>query len=348
MRTNPGPTGVVATSEPRGSGDDREYRALRERALIVDRSSRGRLRVTGARAAEFVTGIVTNDVDALAPGSGLYACALTPKGRIVADLRIYAESNGFLIDSPERATPGWRELVHKYINPRFAPYEEVGHRLRHFGVFGPAATRVVALACQVTEDEVSALEPYAHLSAPGAERQVLIARSPELRHEGFDLFVEEEAAVHTWQRALDAGAERGTGDAWQIARVEAGRPEWGLDMDDSTLPQEANMDALGAISYTKGCYVGQEVVARIHFRGHVNRHLRGLRFSHPSGAPTGSELFSAEGKSMGEVRSSVHSPTLGAIALAMVRREAATNDEIVARGDFGEMAAIVSALPFSE
>lgn len=352
MTIHPGAAGVAAAVESREregrGGDDREHRALRERALILDRSARGRLRISGPRAAEFVTGIVTNDVSALAPGAGLYACALTPKGRIVADLRIYAEAEALLLDSPERATPGWVELVRKYINPRFAPYEDVGQQLRHFGVFGPAAARVVAAACQVDEDAVAALEPYAHMSPADAERSHLVARSPELRLDGFDLFVEQDAAADTWQRALDAGAERGTGDAWEIARVEAGRPEWGLDMDESTLPQEANMDVLGAISYTKGCYVGQEVVARIHFRGHVNRHLRGLRFGHPDGAPTGSQLFAVDGKALGDVRSSVRSPTLGAIALAMVRREAATNDEIVARGEFGDVGAIVTGLPFPE
>lgn len=350
MSIHPGTAGVAPAVRPheQSGSDDRVHRALRESALILDRSARGRLRISGPRAAELVTGIVTNDVDALTPGGGLYACALTPKGRIVADVRIYADTQGLLMDSPERATPGWIELVRKYINPRLAPYEEVGRELRHFGVFGPAAARVVATACEVDEDAIAALEPYAHLSPADTESVHLIARSPELRHEGFDLFVRENAAADTWQRALNAGAERGTGDAWEIARVEAGRPEWGLDMDDSTLPQEANMDVLGAISYTKGCYVGQEVVARIHFRGHVNRHLRGLRFIGAVGAPAGSELFATDGKALGDVRSSVHSPTLGPIALAMVRREAATNDEIVARGNFGEVRAVVSGLPFAE
>ncbi len=350
MSIHPEPAGVAAAVAPRDRGkrDDREHRALRERALILDRSARGRLRIDGPRAAEFVTGIVTNDVSALLPGAGLYACALTPKGRIVADLRIYAETQALLIDSPERATPGWIEFVRKYINPRLAPYENVGQQLSHFGIFGPAAARVVAAACQVDEDAVAALEPYGHLSPADAERGYMIARSPELRLDGFDLFVETGVAADIWQRALDAGAERGTADAWETARVEAGRPEWGVDMDDSTLPQEANMDTLGAISYTKGCYVGQEVVARIHFRGHVNRHLRGLRFSHPAGAPAGSQLFAADGKALGDVRSSVHSPTLGAIALAMVRREAANNDELVARGEFGDVGAMVTALPFPE
>jgi folate-binding protein YgfZ len=106
--------------------------------------------------------------------------------------------------------------------------------------------------------------------------------------------------------------------------VEAGYPEWGLDVDDGTLPQEANLDELRAISYTKGCYTGQEVVARIHFRGHVNRHLRGLAYPADAGVvPRGAQLTDEEGKVVGDVRTSVLSPRLGGVALGMVRREVA-------------------------
>ena len=106
-------------------------------------------------------------------------------------------------------------------------------------------------------------------------------RSPDIGVEGYELFVPFEIFDRVWERAVAAGATPAGLGAWEIARVEAGRPEWGIDIDDTTIPQEANFDELDAISYTKGCYIGQEVVARVHFRGHVNRHLRGLRAVEP-------------------------------------------------------------------
>jgi folate-binding protein YgfZ len=128
--------------------------------------------------------------------------------------------------------------------------------------------------------------------------------------------------------------------------VEAGRPEWGLDVDDATIPQEANLDDLHAISYTKGCYVGQEVVARVHFRGHVNRHLRGLVLGDGPLPPMRASLHDGSGKVVGEVRSGVLSPRLGAIALAMVRREIEPGSTVSVQWLGGEASADVVRLPF--
>jgi folate-binding protein YgfZ len=124
---------------------------------------------------------------------------------------------------------------------------------------------------------------------------------------------------------------RGGLAAYDVARVEGGRPEWGVDIDDSTIPQEANFDELHAISYTKGCYTGQEVVARVHFRGHVNRHLRGILFDEASMLPPRAALFDSTGKAVGDVRTALLSPRLGGIALAMVRREVPIGATLVAR-----------------
>ena len=142
--------------------------------------------------------------------------------------------------------------------------------------------------------------------------------------------------------------------AGEIARVEAGRPEWGIDMDESTIAQEAGLEELGAISYTKGCYTGQEVVARVHFRGHVNRTLRGLRASGTTPPAYLAALFDSSGKAVGEVHSTASSPRLGGIALGMVRREIETGTQLTARwnaelaGDTaaGETQVDVVPLPF--
>jgi folate-binding protein YgfZ len=177
---------------------------------------------------------------------------------------------------------------------------------------------------------------------------VTVARVPELGVDGFELLIPADGFDALWRLALDASAEPAGLAAWEVARVETGRPEWGLDIDDTTIPQEANFDELHAISYTKGCYTGQEVVARVHFRGHVNRHLRGLRAAGADPPPTGAQLVDESGRPVGEVRTGVSSPRLGGIALAMVRREVEPGATLSVRWDGGEGRAEVSALPFPD
>ena len=327
-----------------------EYGALRHGAIVVDRSHRGRMRVSGAKAAEVLTGLVTNDVAGLQPGQGQYAAALTAKGKIIADLRIFADAGSFLIDVPPRAWNGWTSLVKKFVNPRLARYRDESETLRDIGIFGGSARHVVSALTGVNASALTALPMFGQVHADvrglGGEASVLIASVPDLGVEGFDLFVAPEQFDAVWVAAISAGATPAGLGACEIARVEAGRPEWGIDIDDATLAQEANLEELGAISYTKGCYVGQEVVARIHFRGHVNRHLRGLRSASVEPPSSGAHVFDASGTEIGDVRSAVASPRLGGIALAMIRREVGPGTSLVARWDGGERAVDLASLPF--
>jgi tRNA-modifying protein YgfZ len=313
-----------------------EYSALHNGALFFDRSDRTRMRISGPKAAELVTGMVTNDVSALVPGEGQYAAALTPKGKIVADLRIFAIDDGLLIDASSAAAPGWKEMVRKYINPRIAPYHDLSAELSDIGIFGRSARLVVSRVIDVDDKELSALPPYGHISRPFADGTVIIARVPEIDLDGFEIFVPREAAASLKATLQAAGIFAGSQETWGIARIESGRPEWGTDMDESTLPQEANFDELGAISYTKGCYIGQETVARVHFRGHVNRFLRRMRFVTRPAPPKGAELVDETGKVIGEIRSSALSPRFGGVALGMVRREVPPGTTLQARWDGGE------------
>src|SRR6185437_3713445 len=191
-----------------------------------------------------------------------------------------------------------------------------------------------------------ALAPYAHLPLPAMADTAFVARVPDLELEGYEIIVPADARDDAWHRAEDAGATRTGLLAFEIARIEAGRPEWGLDMDETTIPQEANFDELHAISYTKGCYVGQEVVARVHFRGHVNRHLRGLLVGQSEPPAHGTALLDASGTQVGDVRSGGLSPRLGGIALAMVRREIAPGTTLRALGQENESSVDVAELPF--
>jgi folate-binding protein YgfZ len=313
-----------------------EYSALHNGALFFDRSDRTRLRISGPKAAELVTGMVTNDVSSLVAGEGQYAAALTPKGKIVADLRIFALGDALLIDTPAAAASGWKEMVRKYINPRVAPYHDVTSELSDIGVFGRSSRSIAARATGIDDRELSALAPYSHITAPFGESTITVARVPEMDLDGFEIFVPSESVGTLKNKLHSVGVLPGSADTWEIARVESGRPQWGADMDDSTLPQEANLDELGAISYTKGCYIGQETVARVHFRGHVNRFLRKLRFVTRPAPPTGAELVDEAGKVIGDIRSVALSPRFGGVALGMVRREILPGTTLQARWSGGE------------
>ena len=313
-----------------------EYSALHNGALFFDRSDRTRMRISGPKAAELLTGMVTNDVFALVPGEGQYAAALTPKGKIVADLRIFALEDALLVDTSAAAAPGWKDMVRKYVNPRVAPYHDVTSELSDLGVFGRASRSIVSRVMDLDDKDLTALPPYGNIVRPFAEATVIIARVPEMDLDGFEIFIPAGAADSLKHSFLAAGVSPGGRDTWEIARIESGRPQWGADMDDQTLPQEANFDELGAISYTKGCYIGQETVARVHFRGHVNRFLRRLRFVTRPAPPTGAELVDESGKVIGDIRSVALSPRYGGVALGMVRREVAPGTTLQARWSGGE------------
>ena len=322
-----------------------EYAALRRGALLIDRSHRMRMSIEGQNAAELLTGLVTNDVLALTPGHGQYAAVLTPKGKIISDVRIFARADYLLVDVPARAAAGWTSMVRKFVNPRIAAYHDRSDVLRDLGVYGVGARRILIEAYSLDGDALEALPQYAHLEARINGTPVLVVRTPDLGLEGYELFVPSEAFLPLWQRALSVGASPAGLEAWEIARIEAGRPEWGLDIDDTTIPQEANFDEMHAISYTKGCYTGQETVARVHFRGHVNRHLRGLLYESPDRLPAKAQLFDESGKLVGDVRSSAISPRLGGIALGMVRREVSLSASLRASTGAAEIPVTVSPLP---
>ncbi|MDQ3673893.1 MAG: hypothetical protein M3365_05920, partial [Gemmatimonadota bacterium] len=313
-----------------------EYSALNNGALFFDRSDRMRMRISGEKAADLVTGMVTNNVTGLVPGEGQYAAALTPKGKIVADIRIFALEGALLIDTSSAAAPGWKEMVRKYINPRVAPYHDVTAEMSDIGIYGGSARTMTSSITGIDERDLAALPSYGHLPAIFGDVRLTVAKVPELDFDGFELFIPAMAALDFRGKLLAQGVSQGTNDTWEIARIESGRPQWGIDMDETTLPQEANFDELGAISYTKGCYIGQETVARIHFRGHVNRFLRRLRFVTRPAPPRGASLIDEAGKAIGDVRSVALSPRYGGVGLGMVRREIPPGTTLQAKWDGGE------------
>jgi tRNA-modifying protein YgfZ len=323
---------------------EREYAALRSGAMLVDRSHRGRMRFRGEKSREILNGLLTNDIQSLSQGEGCYACALTAKGKIIADLFAHVTGDSVLVDISPRAHVGFRDMIRKYVNPRLSAYSDVTRDLAQVGLFGTASRRMLASALGIDEAGLESVRPNGHIEVDSA----LVVKSPALGLQGFDIMTSVDRLEEIWASLVRAGATPAGMLAWDIARIEAGRPELGVDMDENTLVQEANMDDLHAISYTKGCYTGQETVARVHFRGHVNRHLRALRHAHESGVPTGAELVDAGGKLVGDVRSTASSPRLGQIAMAMVRHEVEMPASLHARWENGAQSAEVEVyeLPF--
>ena len=305
---------------------DAQYRELREGAGLVERPERATLEVRGSDAAEFLQGQVTNDVVAIEPGQGCYAAMLNPKGRIVADMRILrAETERFLLDTEATAREVVLRDLRMYKIGRQVEIIETPER-SIVSLIGPRADEVV-------ESGLGARPGGAEHSLATAGDDVFAVRT----NVGVDLV----AGTGLDERLLGAGAQPVSFDAAEIVRVESGRPRHGVDVTEDNLPAEAGI-VDRAVSFTKGCYVGQEPVARMHYKGHPNRHLRGLRLSQP--ADRGAVLV-AEGKAVGVVTSVVLSPALGRIALGLVRREVAPGDE-VSVGENGPAATVVE-LPFA-
>ncbi|MBM4192868.1 MAG: folate-binding protein YgfZ [Gemmatimonadetes bacterium] len=322
------------------------YEAAHGSKAFVVRSDRVRIEFTGPKAAEALNGLLTNDIAKLAPGMGCYAAALTPKGKVIADVRVFARDDGrFVLDTSAAAGPGLLAMLRKYVNPRLATWRDITAEFGDVTVLGPFAA-----------SDFASLAAYGSVAANDGG---FIARVPDFGLPATAMIVRPEFLEGTI-RSLRAEMPELDSATAEVLRVEAGRPLWGADMDENTLAQEAALDRadLGAISFDKGCYTGQETVARVHFRGHVNRTLRGLRFHAPptpagdtAGANTPvprSALRHPSQNPAGELRSIAHSPRLGLIALAYVRKEVADGEVVeVDDGHGGALGATVTALPFS-
>src|SRR5687767_6026466 len=325
---------------------ERAYHALHHGAVVANRSDRLRMLFTGEKAAESLTGLVTNDVSSLTVGRGQYAAALTNKGKILADVRIFATEGGLLVDANAAAGAQWAAMVKKFVNPRLAKYQDISAVSGDVGVFGPGALEVVRTVFSGSEIP-GELGTYGHVVVKFADTSMMLANVPEFGVDGYDIIGPRETMDALFAKFVAAGAIDDASEALLVARIEAGRPEWGIDMDDTMLAQELDMDRLNAISYTKGCYTGQETVARVHYRGHVNRVLRGLRFSDTVVPPPGTPVTDADDKEVGTVKSGSVSPRLGAIALAILRREIEPGSTVRAKWSDSSADARVESLPMA-
>jgi len=311
-----------------------EHSALRTGCAVIDRSERGRLALSGPDAIEFLNGQVTNELAGLEPGEGRYAAFLTHKGKMLGDLRILALGGAeggveLLLDTERPALQALFDMIGRF---------KIGYRVElhkrtletgEISLIGPRAQELAG---------AGGLGPDEHANAP-VELDGLTALAVRT-YLGVDLVC---AAADT-AALLEALRARGAVPVGEAAaeclRIEAGRPRYGIDLDDTVIPQEAGLNER-AVSFTKGCYVGQETVARLFYKGKPNRHLRGLRLSGP--AQTGDELRLGE-RVVGRLTSVADSPALGPIGLALLRREA----DVGATVECGETGrGVVVGLPFA-
>jgi folate-binding protein YgfZ len=321
--------GVMATVDAAAAA----YEACRDGAGLIDRSEAGKLRLTGEQAGEFLDGQVSNAVADLAAGSGVYATLLTNKGRMLADLRVLGVDDGLLLvterialqalfDQTRRGLIGWKVELHKRTL-----------ELGLLSVVGPRAADVVraaGLPMPGGEEHDVVVLPAGAAGVAGA-----VVRTDL----GLDVLpaADDVAAIRT--ALVAAGAVETPQAAAEIVRIESGRPRYGVDVDETVMPEEAGI-VDRAVSFKKGCYVGQETVARLHWKGKPNRHLRGLRLSSP--VETGAAVTAGD-REVGHVGSTAVSPRIGPIALAILRREVSPGDHV----RVGDVDAEVITPPFA-
>jgi folate-binding protein YgfZ len=316
---------------PSLSVSDVEYRAAIDGCGLVDRSERGKLALSGSEAKPFLQGQVSNDVEALTPGRGCYAALLTPKGKMLADLRILDTGEELLIDTERIAL---QELFNVMRRFSLGYATELHKRTLERGLLsliGPDSDAVLGAG---TTSVGPAEHQHVHSEIAGIPVRLI---RTDL---GVDLLCDSDHTEALGDALRAAGAVEISAATADTVRIERGRPRYGVDLDDTVIPQEADLNGR-AVSFTKGCYVGQETVARLYYRGKPNRQLRGVRLAEP--ADPGAEITFGD-RVVGHLGSVAESPAFGTLALALVRREAPPGSRVHVGHD--AVQAVVVELPF--
>jgi folate-binding protein YgfZ len=299
-----------------------QYRIIATGAGRTVRSGVGRLRFDGKDALSFLQALVSNDVAALAPGQGVYATYLTPQGRMISDLRVYHRGSHLLAAVPAAIAGRLLSTFDAVIFAEDVSVTDVSAGTAQIAVVGGQAASIIARACSIDEGALRALAPLAQLDMADG----FVARTDDPGPPAFELFVQASALDRVGAELGRAGAEPISPEVMEAIRIESGRPAFGMDMTEETIPLEAGL-LDRAISTTKGCYVGQEIIIRVLHRGggRVAKRLSRLELDPSvSEPPEAGAVLTADGREVGKVTSSAFSPTRERIvALGYVHRDLA-------------------------
>ena len=295
-----------------------DYAAVRDGgAGLIDLSSRGRLRVSGSEATMFLNGLITNDMKTLAENRWMPAAFPTVQGRLIGAVRVVREKNAFLIDTDAESHEAVLKTVSRFTLAGDFHVRDLTTETALLSVQGKRAVEIVE---KVFETPVSDLPHDGVLETEWQNTPVTIIRATHTAEDGFDIVIDSAHDAQLRQALTDAGAQSVNPDVFEILRIEAGIARFGRDMDETNVVTETNLD--DAVSYTKGCYVGQEIIVRIKHRGHVAKKLAGLRLQTEGRVEPGTVIKSTDGKEIGKVTSTAFSPKLGTtIGLGYVRYE---------------------------
>jgi folate-binding protein YgfZ len=321
------------------------YTAAHEQAAFLDRSARGRIVVSGADRASYLHGLLTNDITALTAGGGCYATYLTPQGRLIADMYVYELGDVILLTLDRDVKDAVLTKLDQFIFSEDVKLGDVSDAFAQIAIIGPASAGVVAaLVSGVSEVALRSLAVDGNARVEFAGTPAIVTRITDTGEAGFDVFVDAAQRAPLVAAIRERGVPELSADEAETIRIEAGVPLFHRDMDEETIPLEAGIESR-AISFTKGCYVGQEVIIRVLHRGHgrVARKLVGLRVDGSTIPARGAAVRSGD-KEIGHVTSATRSPKLNQpIALAYVHRDFV---EPGTRVSVDDGTATVSAVPF--
>ena len=305
-----------------------QYNAAHNSAVIIERSSYGTVVMTGTDRASFLHALLTNDIAQLPVGRGVYAAYLTPQGRMIADVRVVETGNRMLLNVARDVAAPLAERFDKLIFSEDVHARDASNELVMIGVHGPSAARMIQQATGTSVADVA--DQFDNVTT----EWMTVVRDDGLGVPGYDVYVPAGEAAATRARLVEAGAVIASDDTAETLRIEAGRPRFGVDMSTDTIPLEAGLEDR-AISFTKGCYVGQEVIVRVMHRGHgrVARRLVSIVFSTGAVPSRGDRIHSGD-RIIGEITSAAVSPRHGApLALGYVQRDhAAPGTEVIVNG----------------
>jgi folate-binding protein YgfZ len=321
-----------------------DYSAVRDGgAGLIDLSARGRILVSGSEAVMFLNGLITNDIKTLELSSWMPAAFANVQGRLLAAVRIIHREDGFLIDTEDSTREAVMKLIERFTLAGDFKVTDMTGETAELSVQGRAAREMIA---KVFGAHAADLQFQKCLSLDFAGANVTLIRATHTAEDGFDLFVDRDDLTTLCEALTKAGAQSISDETFETLRIEAGIPRYGIDMDENNVVTETNLD--DAVSFTKGCYIGQEIIVRIKHRGHVAKKLTGIVLRDANAAPRAAKISSTDGKEIGRITSSTFSPALKrAIALGYVKYDyLASGTAVKIAAADGEADGVVAELPF--